>query len=222
MNILKAIRPPDLLSLLNAILGFVSILAAFNGKYEFSVLLIILAAASDGVDGFLARRFGSGPLGPNLDSLADLISFGVAPAVFVSSAFRLPWYEAAIGAIYLSCGILRLARFNASPKSDQLFEGLPIPPCGIAVASSVLLGRPELTLALMLILSALMVSSIPYPKVRSRRVAMPLILIFSIMIFAIWIGSGHYSSPILSYSIITTLMMYTASPVVMPYLLKER
>lgn len=221
MNILSIIRLPDILSLLNAFLGFGSIMAAYIGRSDICVLLIILAATADGLDGFLARRFGSGPLGANLDSLADLVSFGVAPAVFVSMAFRLSWLTAAVGAIYLACGMLRLARFNLSPKGG-MFEGLPIPPCGITVAASVLLDWPELTLALMIVLSALMVSSIPYPKVRSLQAIASLVLICLIVIFAIWILKGGYYAAVLPYSIITTMVMYIASPVVMPFLRRER
>ena len=68
------------------------------------------------------------------------------------------------------CGTLRLARFNiVSGKSDQFFEGLPIPAAGIALSASVLLGRPTLTIVLMLFLALLMVSSISYPKIRDLR-----------------------------------------------------
>ena len=222
MNIFRAIRLPDLFSLLNALLGFGSIIAAYIDRSDICVLLIILAATADGLDGSLARRFGSGPLGTNLDSLADLVSFGVAPAVFVSTAFGLHWQTTSVGVIYLVCGMLRLARFNVSPKNDHFFEGLPIPPCGIAATASVLLGWPELTLALMFVLSALMVSSIPYPKVRSPRAIVLLVLIFLIIVFAVWIEEGGYYARILPYSIITTMIMYIASPVVMPFLQKER
>ena len=222
MNILSAIRLPDLFSIINALLGFGSILAAYFDRFDICVLLIILAATADGLDGFLARRFGSGPLGMNLDSLADLISFGVAPAVLASMAFGFHWQSMAIGAIYLACGMLRLARFNVIPKSDRQFEGLPIPPCGIATSASVLLGWQELTLALMIILSALMISSIPYPKVRSLQAISLLILICLIIILAVWTLKGGYYAAVLPYSIIITMAMYVASPVVMPFLRKKR
>ncbi|MFB3765881.1 MAG: CDP-diacylglycerol--serine O-phosphatidyltransferase [Methanotrichaceae archaeon] len=221
MNILSVIRLPDLLSILNAALGFGSILAAYLNRSDISVLLIILAAAADGLDGFLARRFGSGPLGTNLDSFADLVSFGVAPAVFVFMVFRLSWITAAVGAIYLACGMLRLARFNLSPKGE-IFEGLPIPPCGIAASASVLLGWPELTLALMIVLSALMISSIPYPKVRSLSAIASLILICLIIVAAVWVVKGGDYAEVLPYSIIATIVIYIASPVVMQFLRRER
>jgi len=222
MIIFRAIRLPDIFSLLNALFGFGSIIAAYIGRSDICVLFIILAAMADGLDGFLARRFGSGLLGTNLDSLADLVSFGVAPAVLVSTAFGLYWQITAIGAIYIACGMLRLARFNASPKNDRFFEGLPIPPCGIATAASVLLGWPEFTLALMFVLSALMVSSIAYPRVRNPQAIASSVMIFLIIIFAIWTLKGGDYASVLPYSIIIAMIMYVASPVVMRSLLKER
>lgn len=221
MNIFGAIRPPDLLSILNALLGLGAILAVYRDRPDTSVLLITLAATADGLDGFIARRFGAGPLGVNLDSFADLISFGVAPSVLAASAFGLPWQVMAAGGVYLACGTLRLARFNVSPKNDRFFEGLPIPPCGIAVAASVLLGWPEFTLILMLILSIFMVSSVPYPKIRSVRAAAPLVMIFLAAAVLAWMNDDLNYTAVLIYPIITAMMIYVVSPVVMPFLRKE-
>jgi archaetidylserine synthase len=222
MNVFYAMRLPDLLSLLNAFLGLFSILAAFAGRYDISVPFIILAAVADGLDGFLARRFGAGPLGLNLDSFADLVSFGAAPAILAITILQLPWQAWTIGGIYFACGTLRLARFNVSPKNDRFFEGLPIPPCGIAVAASALLGWQNFTLILMLILSALMVSSIHYPKVRDLRAAGPLAVIFLATAVLFSLNGDSNLTVISSYSIITTIMIYAASPVVMSFLQKER
>ncbi len=222
MSILRTIRLPDLFSLLNALLGFISILAAYGGEPNISILLIILAAAADGLDGFLARRFGSGPLGVNLDSFADLVSFGIAPAVLASMAFHLPWQAGILGGVYLTCGMLRLARFNVAPKNDRFFEGLPIPPCGIAVAASVLLGFPEFTLSLMFVFSGFMISSIPYPKIRDLRTASLLGLVFLAAAFLVLARNNHNFTAILLYSTITTMIIYVVSPVVIPFLRRER
>ena len=119
---------------------------------NFAVVFILLAAAADGLDGFVARKMGSSPLGANLDSLADLISFGTAPVYLAIMAFHLGPLVWPVGIFYLVCGTLRLARFNVSGKSDQFFEGLPIPAAGIFLSASVLLGRPTLTIVLMLLL----------------------------------------------------------------------
>ncbi len=90
MNVFKALRIPDLFSLLNAFFGLLAILAAGAGSPYVPVIFVFLSAAADGLDGLFARRFGSGVLGANLDSLADLISFGVAPAVLFLRIFGVP------------------------------------------------------------------------------------------------------------------------------------
>jgi archaetidylserine synthase len=174
MNVFRVIRLPDLFTLLNVVFGFLALLAAggaWGGIYpQYAVVFILLAAMADGLDGFLARKVGGSPLGANLDSLADLISFGAAPVFLAISAFRLPPHIWPVGIFFLLCGTLRLARFNVvSGKSDQFFEGLPIPAAGIALCASVLLGRPTFTIVLMLFLGLLMTSSIPYPKIRDLR-----------------------------------------------------
>ena len=144
MNILQALRPPDLFTILNIALGFAAILLICESQsldaVKTAVVLIIFAAVADGLDGFVARKTGSGPLGANLDSLADLVSFGAAPAQLVVVAFSLSWQIWPAAIFFLICGALRLARFNVSSKNDQQFEGLPIPAAGMALSASVLLG----------------------------------------------------------------------------------
>ncbi|MDM7913274.1 MAG: CDP-diacylglycerol--serine O-phosphatidyltransferase, partial [Methanotrichaceae archaeon] len=149
MNVFREMRPPDLFTLLNALLGFAAVITASLGEVRISVILILSATVADGLDGFLARGMGASSLGSNLDSLADLVSFGVAPAALVLTGFGLPWPAWALGGIYLACGMLRLARFNISSKNDLFFEGLPIPAAGIILAASVLLNRQELTICLL-------------------------------------------------------------------------
>ena len=80
-NILKLIKPADIITLVNALLGFASILMTLHGRIESAIVLILLAVVADGADGAAARYSGNGILGANLDSLSDVISFGVAPAV---------------------------------------------------------------------------------------------------------------------------------------------
>ena len=179
MNVFRVMRLPDVFTLLNVVFGFLAILAAgraWGGSFpQYAVVFILLAAMADGVDGFLARKVGGSPLGANLDSLADLISFGTAPVFLAISAFHLPPHIWPVGIFFLICGTLRLARFNVvSGNSDRFFEGLPIPAAGIALSASVLLGRPTLTIVLMLFLALLMVSSIPYPKIKDLRI-MPIL-----------------------------------------------
>jgi archaetidylserine synthase len=219
MNILKAIRIPDLFSLLNLALGFWAILAASRGNAELSVMLVIFSAVFDGLDGFLARRMKSSKLGAGLDSLADLVSFGVAPAVLVVTVHDFSGYALIVGLVYLICGTLRLARFNLSANNDKFFEGFPITASGMAVAASVILNRPELTLILMLVISVLMVSSVPYSKIREGRTlaSSALVLIAAGMLF--WLTRDPFLSGAL---ILIAIVAYMASPVVMSFRPRER
>jgi CDP-diacylglycerol--serine O-phosphatidyltransferase len=155
-------------------------------------------------------------LGANLDSLADLISFGVAPAVLSLGVFGRSWPAVLVALAYLTCGILRLARFNVS-KSNSYFEGLPITAAGIAAAASVLADRQIFTLLLMLVLAAFMTSSVPFPKIRDPMAigAFAVILAASTSLVMLQRDAGCA----LMLLAITT---YLSSPVVVPYLRRER
>lgn len=213
MSIFRLVRPPDVVSILNAIFGFGAILMACRGSYFTSVAFVILAAAADGFDGLLARRMGESILGVSLDSLADFLSFGIAPATLVWTSFG-NW---TVGGVYMSCGMLRLARFNVTSRDDKLFEGLPITAAGMIVATSVLLHESMMTLSLMLLLSGLMISSIPYPKIGSTKYLLPILIIalLSLAVTALLYKNGIRSSPFLISSLLLiALAGYLISPLV--------
>jgi CDP-diacylglycerol--serine O-phosphatidyltransferase len=162
---------------------------------------------------------GSSPLGASLDSLADLVSFGAAPAFLALQTFAPSPQALLAGIFYLLCGTLRLARFNTSHKSDQFFEGLPIPAAGIALSASVLLERSALTFLIMLLLALLMVSSISYPKIRDMRAVSLLGLVLLGAGFLLWQEKDTLYAALLLMAII---MMYMVSPVVISCLRKGR
>lgn len=207
-GIIRLIRLPDAASILNASLGYGSILMASKGNFAISVMLIILAMAADGLDGFLARRVGDGPLGVQIDSLADVVSFGVAPAFLAWAAFG-SGFEI-LGAFYLACGILRLARFNVSPKRGGEFQGMPIPGAGAIVAVSVLLDGPLLTALLMVAMSFLMISTIPYPKPRDPRLIPPILVAGAVAAAGWRLGDLWLSAGV----VFLGLVVYLASPLV--------
>ncbi len=223
MNVFRVMRLPDLFTLLNVILGFLAILAAGGAwggiSTNFAVVFILLAAAADGLDGFVARKTGSSPIGANLDSLADLISFGTAPAYLAIMAFHLGPLVWPAGIFYLICGTLRLARFNVTGKGDNFFEGLPIPAAGIFLSASVLLGRPTLTIVLMLLLAGLMVSSISYPKIRDIRA---MALFGFIFLAAGWFIFRQNDILYAALLVIMMIILYLASPVVIIRLQKRK
>ena len=223
MNVFRVMRLPDLFTLLNVVFGFLALLAAGcawgGNSSNYAVVFILLAAAADGLDGFVARKTGSSPIGANLDSLADLISFGTAPVYLAIMAFHLGPLVWPAGIFYLICGTLRLARFNVSGKSGQFFEGLPIPAAGIFLSASVLLGRPNLTIVLMLLLAGLMVSSISYPKIRDIRAMALFGLIFLVVGWLIFRQNDILYAALL---VIMMIILYLASPVVITRLQKRK
>lgn len=192
-NIIKLIKPADIITLVNALLGFASIIMTLQGKLESALILILIAVIADGADGAVARYSGFGVLGANLDSLSDVISFGVAPAVAAFFSFGGQGYLAGVSTgLFLVCGILRLARFNVSGKKDG-FEGIPITAGGFIVALF-LLTRDFVPYfeyafpALLVILSFLMVSTISYPKMKTPLYLAPMAIVLILNIAAFYLG----------------------------------
>lgn len=197
---------PSLFTAGNLFFGFLAIIRCIQAKYgvgdsgtpaiEYytqAVWFILLAFICDGLDGRVARLNGQESLfGKEFDSIADIVSFGVAPSLMMfflilSPTEGYPFFRQVgwlIGFIYLLCCAVRLARFNVIthpllPQDQQLssssdFQGLPVPPAAALIASLVLvmtqinsrvvwLCMP----ALMLLIAWLMVSSIPYPSFKN-------------------------------------------------------
>jgi len=175
-NIKKFIAISDIISLLNMSCGFLSILNSINNNYELSALLMIFAIMFDSVDGWVARktnRDDSLGFGKNIDSLSDVVSFGVAPAVFVYSTINTtPTIVQEIGILVslfiVICGVLRLTRYNviADKINTRDFIGFPIPGIAFIIATLYLSGlyNPYLALVLSVIISLIMISTIIYPK----------------------------------------------------------
>ena len=187
-GIIRLIRLPDLVTILNILFGFTAILFVLNDDVYGAIILILAAALADGVDGAVARRFESGVFGEHLDSFADIISFGVAPAV-IYYAMISEYNHAlvcAVSAAYLICGTLRLVRFSILDL--PVFRGLPITAAGtFTVLSLYLVDSQYLATGIFAILSVLMISNVQYPKVRSTRILM---LLAAVFIFTI---AAHYA-----------------------------
>lgn len=208
-NIIKLIKPADIITLVNALLGFASIIMTLQGKLESALILILIAVIADGADGAVARYSGFGVLGANLDSLSDVISFGMAPAVAAFYSLGGQGYLAGVfPGLFLVCGILRLARFNVSGKKDG-FEGIPITAGGFIVALFLLMigvgehadGAAAYNLvpyfeyafpALLIILSFLMVSTISYPKMKNPLLLAPMVIVLFLIIAASYLGYSAY------------------------------
>jgi archaetidylserine synthase len=211
-GIIGLVRLPDGASILNASLGYASILTASEGDYALSAALILLAMAADGLDGLLARRVGDGPLGIQIDSLADVLSFGAAPAYLAWAAFGSDFGSAfsILGVFYLACGILRLARFNVTAKKNGEFQGMPIPGAGAFVAASIFLDGHLLTALVMVSMSLLMISTVPYPKLRDPRLVPPVLAVGAFAAAAWHLGDLRLSAGV----VFLALVGYLTSPVV--------
>jgi CDP-diacylglycerol--serine O-phosphatidyltransferase len=160
---------PSLFTLANLLVGVFSLILTMEKQYYNAAIIILFAMVLDGMDGRLARRLDAiSPFGKELDSLADLVSFGVAPAILVYACKMkgLGLIGLAICLAFSLCGAIRLARFNVLNISSH-FVGVPITAAGSLVALTVLLGNrlPDLVYPIiMVIMSYLMVSNIKVPK----------------------------------------------------------
>ncbi|HKA35472.1 MAG TPA: CDP-diacylglycerol--serine O-phosphatidyltransferase [Thermoanaerobaculia bacterium] len=195
---------PTLFTVGNLFCGYLSIWCSIKGTFETAAYLIIIAAVLDALDGRIARlTHSASEFGEEYDSLADLVSFGVAPAVLayswgLSDFSRLGWL---VSFLFVVCGSMRLARFNIMTHvvDKKFFIGLPIPAAAGAL-STLVLATPEplvdrvwMTglLVLTIVLSYLMISTIRYRSfkdldLKRRRPAwiLPLIaLVFAVIAF---------------------------------------
>lgn len=162
----------DYLTLANAltsgslVAGFFAVLLVFRGDYYSAAGLISLAAVFDVLDGAAARRAGNeGTFGTNLDSLADVVSFGAAPALalYMSSLYTLPIVGVLSCLVFFLCGAWRLARFSTC-KNPLYFVGCPIPGAGVLVAILAAFGIHQfLALPVVLVLGILMIGTMPFP-----------------------------------------------------------
>ncbi|MEA1944309.1 MAG: CDP-diacylglycerol--serine O-phosphatidyltransferase [Euryarchaeota archaeon] len=210
-GIIRLIRLPDLITILNILFGFTAILLVLNNGVDGAIILILAAALADGVDGAVARRIEFGVFGEHLDSFADAISFGIAPAViyYAMASSNHHAIVCAFSAAYLICGILRLVRFGI--LDDPEFRGLPITAAGtFAVLLLYLVDSPYLTTGVFAILSVLMISNVRYPKVRSLTILVPLAAIFILVIVAHFTGFYNWFAWIL----FILIGIYVISPLI--------
>nr|WP_246596230.1 CDP-diacylglycerol--serine O-phosphatidyltransferase [Bacillus alkalicola] len=158
-----------MLTIINLGLGGFAIIYALQGQFNHSVLFICVAAIFDRFDGMVARKLNiTSEFGKQLDSLCDLISFGVAPVLLLyqSTLSDFGFAGAMFTIIFIACGAVRLARFNVT-EQEGFFVGLPITAAGCILTVSHLVSgwMPEQTLMfLIIILSLLMISNFQMKK----------------------------------------------------------
>ena len=171
---------PNLITLVNLFFGFLSILNSYIANYSLACYFILLAAVLDSLDGKIARLFGvSTEFGKELDSLADLVSFCLAPSVLVYILYsqNMPGISGElIAAAPLLLGVIRLAHYNISENENtSYFKGLPTTFNAIFICSLILYieniktiapeySQPRFLLPIIVSSSFLMISRIKYPK----------------------------------------------------------
>ncbi|WBB82536.1 CDP-alcohol phosphatidyltransferase family protein [Micromonospora sp. WMMD882] len=160
-------------------LGVSAIFLAMQGDVRLAAILLVACVVFDGLDGALARRFGvASPFGAQMDSLADMCSFGLAApmVVYASLAGSVPTAAAGLAcALVAACAAIRLARFNVSPKDGRFFCGVPTTMVAMVLALAVAIELPvppAAQVAGVTLLAFAMVSSFPYVKL-ARLVKLP-------------------------------------------------
>ncbi len=177
---------PNLFTTASLFAGFYCAVSAIDGNYLHASIAVFVSLVFDGLDGRVARATKTtSRFGVEYDSLADLVAFGVAPAIMLYVWALEPLGRLGfIGAfLFAACGALRLARFNVAAddaKPHKHFTGLPIPAAACMLASTVMMWtqlslpmpfNPYVALGLMFVLSFLMVSNIQYLSFKSMGVA---------------------------------------------------
>lgn len=164
----------DAVTVSNAALGFLAAVAATTDQ-TLAARLILLAAIADGLDGVLARQFGGSAAGPHLDSLADVASFGVAPALLVVSVVREEWSMAtdptlfgvgvALPALFVAMGVTRLGLYTVFDSKSDSTEGVQTTLAATILAAGVLAGfvGAPILVGLTGLLAVLMVTTVNYP-----------------------------------------------------------
>ncbi|GAB3030922.1 protein sorting system archaetidylserine synthase [Natronobiforma cellulositropha] len=173
----------DAVTIANAALGFVAVVVAFV-DIDLAARLILLAAIADGVDGILARRYGGTEVGPYLDSLADVASFAIAPAVLafvvVSEGLGISFdavslelaLVTAVCALFVAMAVARLGLYTAYDTAEHYTEGIQTTLAATIIGAAILAGHPVddpwLILAVTAAFCYLMVSRIQYPDLLAR------------------------------------------------------
>ena len=194
---------PNMLTLIGVCIGLTSIRFALDGRYELAIVAIIIAALIDGLDGRIARLIkGTSKVGKELDSLTDMISFGVAPAfiMFFWKLNTLGKFGWLLCLIFVICVALRLARFNVNSSNepswrDNFFEGVPSPAGGVLVLTPLIislsgfeffkLNYDIVTPTFFVLTSFLLISK--FPTYSFKKIVIPrrttIFLLFGIVLF---------------------------------------
>ena len=221
-NRLHKVSAADLASALNGISGFIALIFFVNDMLLTGSVFVLIALFLDGLDGILARKYGARHgKGPQIDSIADTVSFCIAPATALYSAFYLkdaPYSLLSLSTIFASSaivftGIIRLGTFCDEGFALEHFNGLPTPASALVIIFSVLtfseegvLYAPWVGILITLVMASLMVLRICYPKIHGRTSILSGVLLLYLL-FSLLFHSLGWNSPLLYYSPIVGLFI---------------
>ena len=171
-SMIKLLSVADVITIMNAVLGFLAILLIFSNQFQLAAAFILLGLLADGLDGIVARRIGNGQMGEFLETIADTISLSIAPLYLlykihydvILSSFSLHVVLVAVFLFSLICSMLRLSSFSAL-KEKRIFVGLPTSANGIFIVFCAFLNVDLWYIVPFIMLFAwLMISPIRFPK----------------------------------------------------------
>ena len=210
---------PNLFTAASAFTGVISILSSVKGDFQKAAIFILISLVFDGLDGRVARLTKTtSKFGAEFDSLADIVAFGVAPAIlfYYSVGIHYGKVGSLLTAMYVVFGAIRLARFNVMVgiSEPSVFIGVPIPTAAVVLAMWIMMHERYLffrnfdfiIVVGITILSLLMVSNIRYPsfkKIDLEKQNFLKVLIYLIMVFSI-----VYIFPIESVTVIITIYLF--------------
>ncbi|MFC2492541.1 MAG: CDP-diacylglycerol--serine O-phosphatidyltransferase [Campylobacter curvus] len=221
---------PNLFTAASAFLGVISVISSIQGNYTKAIIYVVLSLVLDGLDGRVARLTKTtSKFGIEFDSLADLVAFGVAPAIlfYIVIGVQFGKFGALIAAMFVVFGAIRLARFNVTTGTYEpnVFIGLPIPTAaivsvlwiGVYLDYEILQGFEWFYVLLQSVLAVLMVSNIRYPSFKKMnlkqthvmRILVVLVVAFSMLYLYPFESATIVMSVYTLYGIIRAAIMFS-------------
>lgn len=209
-SMIRLISLADVITLTNAVFGFLALLLAFAGELHLAAIFIFLGLLADGLDGYVARYLGTGRIGEYFESLADMLSLSVAPLLLLYATFKVTlngegWQLPLFGLVLmfsLVCSLIRLSSFSTL-KDSQFFLGLPTSVSALFLLVLSML-KPDLVyvVPVVVVLAVAMISPVRFPKPGLRLNSTTAILIILVILF-----NGMYNN-IIVYVLLAALMLY--------------
>jgi len=207
---LRLVSLADMITLTNAVFGFLALLLVLTGSLHLAAIFIFLGLLADGLDGYIARYLGTGRIGEYFESLADMLSLSVAPLLLVSATYKDVLANGGwqvpllliILVVSLVCTLIRLSSFS-SLKNPHFFLGLPTSVSALFLVVLSML-KPDLVVVMpvVLVLALAMISPVRFPRPGLR-----LNIITAVLILLVILLSGMYGTGIV-YILLAALVVY--------------